>query len=47
LVCSRKSTHVCSLCNDEGKPGGREPWICCTKNGKLCYSEHMATSHSE
>jgi hypothetical protein len=25
LVCSRKSTHVCSLCNDEGKPGGREP----------------------
>jgi hypothetical protein len=46
LMCSKKSTHVCSLCKDNEQPGGKEPWLCYTKNGKLCFANHMVTFHN-
>jgi hypothetical protein len=45
LVCSKKTTYVCSVCKDEETPHSREPWVCYTTKGKLCYANHMATCH--
>lgn len=43
-VCSAKTTMTCSLCGDDGKRA-QEPWICNTKRGRPCFSEHMWAEH--
>ncbi len=47
--CSIKTTSCCSDCvdamasMDESSP--KAAWICTTKDGKLCYANHMRRSH--
>ena len=48
--CKLKTTFLCSQCVDDKStkmhnchPG--DPWICLTKNGKLCFSQHMNRKH--
>ena len=47
--CSKKTTSCCSDCVDameivdESSP--KSAWICTTKDGKLCYANHMRACH--
>jgi hypothetical protein len=43
-TCSKKTTAVCTLCQDM-HPNGPEPWICMNKNDKSCFPEHMTKAH--
>jgi hypothetical protein len=43
-ICGRKSTLICSECNDGG-PHGLEPWLCTTKKGRVYFPTHMALKH--
>ena len=50
MVCSLKTTYHCSQCVDDKAANlrncpSRDPWICGTKNGKLCYATHMSKKH--
>jgi hypothetical protein len=41
-VCKRKSTMVCSVCEDEKK----ESWVCSHRNiGQECFSKHFQEFH--
>jgi hypothetical protein len=47
--CSKKTTSCCSDCVDEmeivGENRPKSAWICTTKDGKLCYANHMHQCH--
>ena len=45
LVCSLKTTYLCSACNDNSEIEN-EPWLCGTKRGKLCFLQHYDNHHS-
>ncbi len=42
--CGSKTTMTCSLCSDDSTRVN-EPWICNTKGGRYCFSEHMRKEH--
>ena len=48
VVCkAAKTTMLCSLCSDDNNiSGAKEPWICNTKNGRMCFSEHVQAYHN-
>jgi hypothetical protein len=43
-ICKSRTTHICSVCEDDAAKGP-EPWLCDTKKGKLCFSQHMESFH--
>jgi hypothetical protein len=43
--CGKKTTMACSACRDE-RQDGVETYICPTKNGAKCFSEHLQNKHS-
>ncbi|EEC45770.1 predicted protein [Phaeodactylum tricornutum CCAP 1055/1] len=45
LVCSKKTTHVCSVCKDVETIESKEPWICYTTGGQLCFAQHLTALH--
>ena len=53
MECGAKSTYLCSQCVDDKAADvphtcnstKGDPWICGTKNGKLCYATHMNRKH--
>jgi hypothetical protein len=45
LVCSKKTTYVCSVCKDVETIESKEPWICYTTGGKLCFAQHLTALH--
>ena len=44
LVCKVRTIQICSQCKQEN-PEGREPYICDTKKGKMCFSTHLREKH--
>jgi hypothetical protein len=46
-VCQKKTSYICSLCNDEQGPDVRsEPWLCHHRNGSRdCFEEHCGNVH--
>jgi hypothetical protein len=45
LVCSKKTTYVCSVCKDVETIESKEPWICYTTGGQLCFAQHLTALH--
>ena len=50
MECKKKTTYICSQCVDEKaacltNSTHSDPWICATKNGKLCYANHINGKH--
>jgi hypothetical protein len=47
VVCSSKTTHVCSVCNDDPDVD-KEVFVCNTKrrqNLAMCFHEHLRSAH--
>ena len=47
IVCKKKTTQVCSQCQDdnENETNAHEPWICKPTTFRACFATHMTTSH--
>jgi Transposase IS4 len=45
-VCKGKTTHQCSLCIDDINVVDLG-WICNTKNGKMCFPQHIEDCHND
>ena len=45
-VCSKKTRHVCSACNDDNE-NLNDPvmWLCHTETGRMCFPEHATNLH--
>lgn len=47
--CRSKTTWCCSDCVDAMQSGGpdcpKSSWICSTRDGRMCYANHMRTCH--
>jgi hypothetical protein len=48
IVCSKKSTQVCSQCQDENddENNTHEAWICKPTTFRTCFATHLNTTHS-
>jgi hypothetical protein len=44
-VCSFKTMLQCSICKDN-PDSQNEGWLCSTKQGKMCFPNHLAMCHS-
>ena len=47
LICKRKTTYLCNICNDKVQSeGGKLPWYCHEKNGhRECFTTHIEKDH--
>jgi hypothetical protein len=47
IVCKKKTTQVCSQCQDENKNENNmhEPWICKRTTFRTCFATHMTDTH--
>jgi hypothetical protein len=45
VECGKKTTMACSACQDEAQVGS-DQYVCSTKNGATCFSEHLKSKHS-
>lgn len=41
-ICAKKTTHTCSRCADDR---GKDVWLCTTKAGRFCFSQHLEDHH--
>ena len=45
-VCHQKTSYVCGACADDDNDV-RQPWICNSETGRMCFATHRAMNHSE
>jgi hypothetical protein len=46
LVCKTKSSYLCSACCDNDSDV-RQPWICNTETGRMCFATHRMAKHND
>ena len=45
-VCQQKTSYLCGACADD-ENGIRQPWICNTETGRMCFATHRAMCHND
>ena len=49
-MCGKNTTYLCSGCVNGLDCGGNEaqkdPWICHTRNGSMCFANHLSEKHN-
>ena len=45
-VCHQKTSYVCGACADD-ENDYRQPWICNSETGRMCFATHRAMTHND
>ena len=48
MVCKKKTTWTCSQCIDDdidGRWESKQPWLCSSSSGRVCFGTHLTEVH--
>jgi Transposase IS4 len=46
IECKKKTSYICSACIDDDN-SARQPWICNSETGRMCFASHRMKKHDE